>query len=115
MKLPTQDQVNAATRHLISALGGAIVMFGLSSKISIETVTIIINQLGSITNSVVLLLGIVTPIIAAYYAQKSAKPENQAASLEAKGAIIITTPEIAAATPNSPNVLSQNDVKVMTK
>lgn len=115
MKLPTTDQVNAATRHLISAIGGAVVMFGLSSKINIETVTTVINQLGSITNSIVLLLGIVTPVIAGYYAQKSAKTENQAASLEAKGAIVITTSEIANATPNSPNVISQDEVKVVPK
>lgn len=115
MNLPTQDQVNAASRHIASAVGGAVVMFGLSSKIDINTVNTIINSLGSIVNNVVIILGIVTPAIAAYYAQKSAKPESQAASLEAKGAIVVGPPELAAATPNSPNVLSQTEVKVVPK
>lgn len=115
MKLPTPDQVNAATRHAISAAGGAIIMFGLSSKINIDSLTAVINSLGSIINNLVLIVGIVAPIVAGYYASKSASPVAQAAAVEKTGAVVIASPEIAAATPDSPNVLSNTEVKVISK
>lgn len=34
---------------------------------------------------------------------------------EKTGAIVVTTPEMAAATPDSPNIVSRTDVKVVTK
>lgn len=115
MNLPTKDQVNAASRHLLSALGGAVVMFGIGSKVDMGTVTTIVNTFGSLINDVVLLIGVLAPVYAGWRAQQSAQPASQAASLEKQGAIVVTTPEIAAATPNSPNVLSTTEVKVVSK
>lgn len=116
MNLPTQNQVNAATRHLISAAGGAIIMFGLSSKINIDTLTTAINAFGNIINNAVIIAGIVAPAIAAFYASRSASPASQAASVAAvPGTIIVTSPEIAKATPDSPNVISNTEAKVVQK
>jgi hypothetical protein len=117
VNLPTQNQVNAATRHIISAVGGAIIMFGLSSKINIDTLTVAINAFGSIINSVVIIVGVVAPLLSGYFASRSASPASQAASMAANvpGTVIVTSPEIAKATPDSPNVVSNTEVKVVQK
>lgn len=114
MNLPNQNQINAGTRHLISAIGGAALMFGVSS-VSIDKINILVNSLSGIMSNLVILVGLLTPIIAGYYASRSASPASQAASLEKQGAIVVTTPEIAQATPDSPNVVSQDEVKVVMK
>ena len=114
MNLPTQDQVNAVARHLVSFAGGAIVMFGLGSKIDAGTVNVIITTGGALVNNVITLVGVISPMVAAYFASKSASPASQAASVAARGGIVVTTPAIAAAVP-SPNVVSETEVKVIPK
>lgn len=114
MDLPNSDQVNAAARHIASFAGGTIVMFGLGTKINPDTLTAIINATGTLVNDAVVLIGLLSPLIAGYFATKSASPVAQAAAVAATGAKVITTPEIAAAVP-SPNVISSNDVKVVAK
>jgi hypothetical protein len=115
MNLPTSAEVNAATRHIGSFAAGAIAMFGLSSKFDPSTVQQIIAASGNVINDVIILIGLVGPFITAYFASKSATPAAQAVSLEKQGAIVVTSPEIAAATPNSPNVISNTEVKVVPK
>lgn len=117
MWLPTQAQVNAATRHIASAIGGGILVFGLSTKIDPATVTNIIGAAGTVINDVIVLIGLVSPLIAGYYASKSASPASQAASITKTepGTIVVTTPEIAKATPDAPNVVSKDDVRVVNK
>jgi hypothetical protein len=83
MWLPTQAQVNAATRHAASFAGGAILMFGLSTKIDPETVKNIINSLGTAVNDIVVIIGLVSPLIAGYFASKSASPVAQAQAVAA--------------------------------
>jgi hypothetical protein len=114
MWLPSQAQVNAACRHIASAVGGAILVFGLSGKIDVNAVNQIITAAGTVVNDVVILIGLVSPMIAAYFASKSASTQSQAAALAATGAKVITTPEIAAAVPSN-NVMSATDVKVISK
>ena len=114
MNLPTQDQVNTAVRHLVSFAGGAVVMFGLGTKINPDTVTAIITTSGALVNNVITLAGLVSPIVMALIASRSASPASQAASVAAHGGVVVTTPAIAAAVP-SPNVVSQTDVKVVPK
>lgn len=114
MDLPTSAQVTAAARHAASFAGGAIVMFGLSTKISPDSVTAIINATGNLVNDTVILLGLISPLVAGYFASHSASPTSQAAAVAATGAQVITTPAIAAAVPLS-NVMSSNDVKVVAK
>jgi len=115
MNLPTSAEVNAATRHVASFAAGAIAVFGLSTKLDPATVQNIITALGGLTNDAILLVGLVGPLVTGYFASKSATPASQAASLEKGGAIVVASPEIAAATPNSPNVISNTEVKVVPK
>jgi predicted Kef-type K+ transport protein len=114
MWLPTKDQVNAASRHVASFAGGAILVFGLSTKINVDTVNQVIAATGTVVNDVILLVGLLSPLVAGYFASRSASPTAQAAAVGATGAKVITTPEIAAAVPSS-NVLSSTDVKVVSK
>ena len=114
MNLPTQAQVEAAARHLASAAGGAILLFGLSTKFDPTAVGAVINASGTLVNDVIMLIGLVTPIIAGFYASKTASPTSQAAAVAATGAIVITTPAIAAAVPSA-NVVSATEMKVVPK
>lgn len=118
MWLPTQAQVNAATRHAASAAGGAILVFGLSTKIDPDTVAKVIAQTGTVINDVIVLIGLVSPLIAGYFASRSASPTSQAVSLTKDGppgTMVVTSAEIAKATPEAPNVVSSDDVKVVIK
>jgi len=81
--LPTQDQVNAAVRHVASFAGGMIVMFGLGTKINPDTLTAIINATGTLVNDAVTLIGLVSPIVMALYAGKSASQTSQIAAVKA--------------------------------
>jgi predicted Kef-type K+ transport protein len=114
MWLPTRDQVNAAARHAASFAGGAILVFGLSTKINVETVNQIIAATGTVVNDMIVLAGLISPLVAGYFASKSASPTSQAAAVAATGAKVVTTPEIAAAVP-SPNVVSETEAKVVPK
>jgi hypothetical protein len=114
MWLPTQAQVNAAARHAASFAGGAILVFGLSAKIDVNTINQIIAAAGTVVNDGVVLIGLVTPLLAGYFASRSASATAQAAAVGATGAKVITTPEIAAAVPSN-NVMSSADVKVVAK
>lgn len=81
MQLPTQAQVAAATRHIASVAGGAILMFGLSSKFNPETVKALIEQTGNVVNGIILLVGLAMPAIAAWKASNTASPANQIATV----------------------------------
>lgn len=115
MNLPTSTQVNAATAHAASFVAGAVAMLGLSSKIDINVVQQIIASLGNLTNDGILLISLVSPFITGYFASKRSSPTSQAVSLEKQGAIVVVSPAIANATPNSPNVVSNTEVKVVRK
>lgn len=114
MDLPSAAQVNAAARHVASFAGGAVVMFGLSSKINPDSLNAIINATGTLINDAIVLFGLISPLLAGYFASKSASPVAQAAAVAATGATVIAPPAIAAAVP-SPNVMSSETVKVVAK
>lgn len=114
MDLPTPAQVNAAARHVASFAGGAIVMFGLGTKINPDIVNQLITATSTLVNDGIVLAGVISPLVAAYFATKTASPAAQAAAVAATGAQVITTPAIAAAVTSS-NVMSSNDVKVVAK
>ena len=86
MDLPTQAEVNAATRHFASFAGGVILALGLSSKIDPTTVQQIITAGGAAVNDVIVLVGLVTPIVAGWYARRSATPVAQAQAVAAAAA-----------------------------
>jgi len=115
MNLPSQAQVNAATRHVASFAAGAITMFGLSAKIDPTTIVAIINSLGTLTNDAVVLIGLVTPLIAGYFASRSASTANQTASAIAadpKGVIAAVNALPAAAVTVSDPALASPGVKI---
>jgi hypothetical protein len=97
VNLPTSNQVNAATRHAASFAAGAVAMFGLSSKIDPQTLVAIINSAGTLINDGITLVGLATPIVAAWYAQRSARPDMQKASVVAAGNLVVPTASPAAA------------------
>lgn len=115
MWLPTQAQVNAATRNIASGVAGAVLMFGLSSKIDVNAVGRAIAAAGTVVNDVIVLIGLVSPLVAAYFASKSASPTAQAKAVTAAGAVVVASPELAAATPEDPNIVSRTEVKVVPK
>lgn len=93
MQLPTQAEVNAATRHLASFAGGAILAFGLATKIDPQTVQNIITATGTLVNDAISLAGLVMPIVAAWYAQRSATPVAQASAVAAAAAAKTLPPD----------------------
>lgn len=83
MNLPTTAQVLAATRNAASFAAGAIAILGLSSKIDPNAAVSIINSAGTLVNDAVLLIGLVTPVVAAWFASRSASPDAQIAAAAA--------------------------------
>jgi hypothetical protein len=78
MWLPTQDQVNAASRHAISIVGTAFVIFGLQAKgISLDQVKAAITALGSVVNDLIVLIGTLAPFYALLKAASTASHANQ--------------------------------------
>ena len=97
MAIPTRDEVNAAARHIASFLGGLIVAFGLTSKLSPDTVNSIVTATGALVNDALTLFGIVAPLVAAYFAKRSATPDAQAQAVvnNATAGILPRTAQIA--------------------
>lgn len=116
MWLPTQAQVNTAGRYAGVVVGTAFTIFGLQAKgFSLDQAKAVIAALGDTVNSIVILIGVAGPLYLSVRGVNNTSPASQAAAVGATGAIVVATPEIAAATPNSPNVMSSNDVKVVQK
>ena len=117
MELPTQAQVNAATRHAASFAAGAIAVFGLSTKIDPNTVQQIITATGTLVNDAVIIIGLVMPTLAAWFASKSATPQAQAAAIvqAVPGTKIVTPDKALADAVPSPAVVSTDEAKVVAK
>ena len=107
MNLPTKDQINAAARHAASFVSGAIVVFGLSKSFNPQQVADAINQLGTVASDVATLIGLISPIVAAYFAAKSASPQQQIASVAAN-------PEVQRVVVSSQAVADAAPAKVVT-
>lgn len=116
MNLPTQAQVNAATRHAASFAAGAIAMFGISTKIDPQTVVAIINSLGTLTNDAVTLIGLVTPLIAAWFASRSASTAAQKKSIVAAqpNTVIVETSSAAATIKTANTIAAIPEVNLVT-
>lgn len=89
MWLPSQAQVNAFTRNVGSGIAGAALMFGVSSKIDINTINSIITATGTLVNDAVVLIGIAGPFVAGYFASRSASKTAQSATLGADKTTIV--------------------------
>ena len=82
MRLPTQSEVNAATRHVGTAVGVAITIFGLQAKgIDMSAVKVAIESMGTTVNALIQLIGAVGVVYGGIQALRSASPTNQIAQV----------------------------------
>lgn len=118
------NQYKAAGKHVASYIAGGVSMavaFHFLIPTDAAGINDNLNHIYSGVEQIVVgitgLIGILTPIYTTWKASRNASPAGQAASLTAAvpGTKIVTTPEIAAATPQSPNVISSTEVKVVSK
>jgi predicted methyltransferase len=84
MWLPNRSQVDAASRHAITAAGVAVTIFGLQAKgVSMEQVTALINSLGETVNTLVQLVAAAGVVYGGIQAAKSASTSSQIARVQA--------------------------------
>jgi hypothetical protein len=115
MWVPTKSQVDAASRHAITAAGTIIALLGLQAKgIDVQQVTAAIQALGASVNDIVMLIGAGMTVYASMRASHTASPKSQADAVAATGALVVTSPDVAAAS-SSPNVISRETVSVVNK
>lgn len=115
MWLPTKLQVDAAVRHAITAAGTMIMLLGLQAKgFDVAQITAMIQAAGASVNDIVVLIGTASTVYAAIKASSTASPKAQAQAVAATGAVVVASPEIAAATPET-NIVSKDDVKVVPR
>lgn len=116
MWLPSKGQVDTAGRYVTAVAGTAITIFGLQNKgISLDQVKGVIQALGDTVNQIAILLAAGATLYASAKGIFKSSPTQQAISVADTGAKVVTTPEIAAATPNSPNIVSETEAKVVPK
>lgn len=95
MRLPTQAEVNTATRYATTIAGTAIAIFGLQAKgITLDQVKDLIAALGDTANNVVIVIGMIAPFWYAARGVASSSPTAQAAAIGANARTIVNaTPD----------------------
>ena len=84
MWLPTKAQIDAASRHAITAAGMAVTIFGLQAKgVSMDDVKALITSLGDTVATLVQLIGAIGVMYGAFKAAHSASPTSQIDSVKA--------------------------------
>jgi len=84
MWLPTKAQVDAASRHGITAVGVAVTIFGLQAKgVDMNNVKALIESLGSTVNTILQLVAAIGVVYGGIKAANSASPTSQIASVQA--------------------------------
>ena len=84
MWLPTKAQIDAASRHAITAAGVAVTIFGLQAKgVSMDDVKALITSLGDTVATLVQLIGAIGVMYGAFKAAHSASPTSQIAQVQA--------------------------------
>ena len=90
MRLPTQAEVNTATRYASAVAGTAITIFGLQAKgITLDQVTGVISALGTVVNNGVIAIGMIASLYAAFRGVSSSSPTAQAAAIGANSATLV--------------------------
>lgn len=116
MWLPTKAQVDTAGRYAVAVAGTAITIFGLQAKgVTLDQAKALIAALGATVNDIVIVVSALAPLYALLKGMHKSSDIEQAKSVEATGALVVTTPAIAAATPDSPGILSSATAKVVSK
>jgi hypothetical protein len=84
MRLPTKSEVDAATRHVGTAIGVAITIFGLQAKgVNMDAVKVAIESMGATVNALIQLIGAIGVVYGGIQALRSASPTNQIAQVQA--------------------------------
>lgn len=126
LSFETLARIFAAGRNYANLVIGFCASLGLISVAQQKTLTEslsemaaglsqIVHGLSSIWQILVVVGGPFVGAILAWYAQRSAKTVNQSDAVTKSGAVVVAPPEIAAATPNNPNIVSRDAVKVVPK
>ena len=68
----TTDQILAAGRNVVSAIAGALVVFGLLKGVDAETIKSQLNVISDAVGKIATAIGLIVPIITATYAALSA-------------------------------------------
>jgi len=83
MRLPTQSEVNAATRHVGTAVGVAVTIFGLQAKgVDMAAVKTVIESMGSTINTLIQLVAAIGVVYGGIQATRSASTSNQIAQVQ---------------------------------
>lgn len=83
MRLPTQSEVNAATRHVGTAVGVAVTIFGLQAKgIDMAAVKTVIESMGTTINTIIQLVAAIGVVYGGIQATRSASTSNQIAQVK---------------------------------
>lgn len=118
------NQAKSAGKHVASYAAGGVTMFVAFHILSpaqgtdITTdINLITEGLAKVATGVAGIIAVLVPVYTALRAAHNSSPVVQAQSLEqaVPGTVVITTPAIAAATPESPNIMSNTEVKVVQK
>lgn len=114
----TASQVAAAGRHVASYAAGAVTAAAAFHLLSTQDAATLQTSVQQITNGVSEIAAGLGPIIAllsGFYATWSASHKQQVKAVASvPGTTVITTPEIAAATPET-NIVSNQVVKAVPK
>jgi hypothetical protein len=82
MWLPTKGMVDAAKRHVITAVGVAVTIFGLQAKgVSMENATALINALGDTATTILQVIAAAATIYGGIKAASTATPANRIADV----------------------------------
>lgn len=118
------NSAKAAGKHVASFAAGSVAFAVVSGVISQGNADIINQDIGLISDGLKKIfegfagiVAVVTPIYTMWRSAKNATPKEQAIALTqaVPGTKVITTDQIARDTPEAPNVISQNEVKVVLK
>ena len=125
MNAPNQAQIFAVGRHLVSyaaggitvAAGGVGILYSLHGVTAEQaaSLTSAFSDLGHGLTTMAGAIGTIASIAMAVWAAMSSSPAAQAQAIisAVPGTKIVTTPELAAATPNEPAIMSSADSKVV--
>ena len=114
----------AAGKHVASYIAGGIsvavllhfITPGDASGLN-DNLNTIYHGISEVVKGIMGIIAILTPIYTAWKSAHNASPIEQARSLQqaVPGTLIVTSPEIARATPENPSIVSNTEVKVTTK
>lgn len=120
MQMPSQTQINSAVRYSTAIASSivatmAVVLHLQNQGIYLDNIKAIIDGIGGLATSLVQIVTGCLAIFAAVRGFMAASPIAQAQAVESRGNIVVASPEVAAATPDNPNIVSRDEVKVVPK